>query len=90
MSKLSSDLPFYLTFPILQVSYRLFELTNTLKSTFIPSKDDKRLGHNLAAAMVIGGILYILAFVLIKVPQMIVSLPTKNSAVCLLANFFLH
>ncbi|KAG6431346.1 hypothetical protein SASPL_109425 [Salvia splendens] len=56
------------------VSYRLFELTNTLKTTFIPSKDDKRLGHNLAAALVIGGILYILAFVLTKVPQMLVSL----------------
>lgn len=54
------------------VSYRFFELTNTLKSTFIPSKDNKRLGHNFAAAMVIAGILYILAYVLIKVPQMIV------------------
>ncbi|KAH6808584.1 O-acetyltransferase family protein [Perilla frutescens var. frutescens] len=55
------------------VSHRLFELTNTLKSTFIPSKDNKRLGHNFAAAVVIAGILYILAYVLIKVPQMIVS-----------------
>lgn len=54
------------------VSHRLFELTNTLKSTFIPSKDKQRLGHNFAAAMVIAGILYILAYVLIKLPQLIV------------------
>ncbi|GFP98494.1 probable o-acetyltransferase cas1 [Phtheirospermum japonicum] len=58
----------------LTVSYRLFELTNTLKSTFVPVKDNKRLGHNLAAAVVIAGILYVLAFVLLRVPQMMVSL----------------
>ncbi|KAL0457522.1 UNVERIFIED_CONTAM: protein REDUCED WALL ACETYLATION 2 [Sesamum latifolium] len=54
------------------VSYRLFELTNTLKSTFVPTKDNKRLGHNLAAAVVIAGILYILAVILVKVPQVMV------------------
>lgn len=54
------------------VSHRLFELTNSLKSTFIPSKDNKRLGHNFAAALVIAGILYILSYVLIKLPQLIV------------------
>ncbi|KAL8484789.1 hypothetical protein ACS0TY_027186 [Phlomoides rotata] len=54
------------------VSYRLFELTNTLKIAFVPSKDNKRLGHNFAATMVIAGILYILAFVLVKVPQAMV------------------
>ncbi|KAL3812253.1 hypothetical protein ACJIZ3_013521 [Penstemon smallii] len=54
------------------VSYRLFELTNTLKLTFVPTKDNKRLGHNLAAAVVIASILYLLAFVILKVPQMMV------------------
>ncbi|KAK4478348.1 hypothetical protein RD792_017638 [Penstemon davidsonii] len=54
------------------VSYRLFQLTNTLKSTFVPSKDNKRLGHNLAAAVVIASILYLLAFGILKVPQMMV------------------
>lgn len=66
-------LNFMLTTAIyIAVSYRLFELTNTLKSTFIPSKDNKRLGQNLAAAMVIASILYVLALVLLKVPQMMV------------------
>lgn len=66
-------LNFMLTTAIyIAVSYRLFELTNILKSTFIPSKDNKRLGQNLAAAMVIASILYVLALVLLKVPQMMV------------------
>lgn len=59
----------------LQVSYRLFELTNTLKSAFVPTKDNKRLGHNLVAAVVIASILYTLSFVLLRVPQMLVSVP---------------
>ncbi|XP_020555109.1 protein REDUCED WALL ACETYLATION 2 [Sesamum indicum] len=66
-------LNFMLTTSIyIAVSYRLFELTNTLKSTFVPTKDNKRLGHNLAAAVVIAGILYILAVILVKVPQVMV------------------
>ncbi|KAL6519754.1 Protein REDUCED WALL ACETYLATION 2 [Orobanche minor] len=66
-------LNFMLTTSIyIAVSYRLFELTNTLKSIFVPVKDDKRLGHHLVAAMVIASILYISALVLLKVPQMMV------------------
>ncbi|PIN10602.1 O-acetyltransferase [Handroanthus impetiginosus] len=66
-------LNFMLTTSIyIAVSYRLFELTNTLKMAFIPSKDNKHLGHNLAAGVVIASILYVLAFVLLRVPQMTV------------------
>lgn len=58
---------------MLQVSYRLFELTNVLKSVFVPTKDNKRLGYNIVAAFVIAGCFYVVSFVLLRVPQMMVS-----------------
>ncbi|KAJ8766225.1 hypothetical protein K2173_022284 [Erythroxylum novogranatense] len=54
------------------VSYRLFELTNTLKLAFLPSKDDKRLTHNVITAAVISVLLYSVSFVFLKVPQLLV------------------
>lgn len=60
-------------FIYVQVSHRLFELTNTLKSTFIPMKEDKRLGYNIVAALVVSGLLYVLSSVFLRVPQMLVS-----------------
>lgn len=54
------------------VSYRLFELTNTLKTAFVPSKDDKRLTYNILAAVVISSMLYTLSFIFLKIPQMMV------------------
>ncbi|XP_039136589.1 protein REDUCED WALL ACETYLATION 4-like isoform X1 [Dioscorea cayenensis subsp. rotundata] len=53
------------------VSHRLFELTNTLKTVFVPSRDNKRLVHNIAMASVIAVALYSLAFVLLNGPRMI-------------------
>ncbi|EPS65431.1 hypothetical protein M569_09346, partial [Genlisea aurea] len=54
------------------VSYRLFELTNRLKSSFIPSKDNRKLGNNLAAGLLIAGALYFFALILLKVPAFVV------------------
>lgn len=66
-------LNFMLTTSIyIAVSYRLFELTNILKSTFVPSKDTKRLGHNIVAAVVISSGLYMLSFVLLRIPRIMV------------------
>lgn len=62
-----------LTYCSLQVSYRFFQLTNTLKSTFIPSKDIKRLGYNMVAAIVLATCLYTLSFVLLRIPPMMVK-----------------
>ncbi|KAK7291723.1 hypothetical protein RIF29_07096 [Crotalaria pallida] len=54
------------------ISYRLFELTNTLKMAFVPSKDNKRLVHNIITASTISVILYSLSFVFLRIPEMLV------------------
>lgn len=67
-------------FASLQISYRLFELTNTLKIAFVPGKDDKRLVHNIVMAVAISCVLYSLAFVFLNIPQMLVRFYSFNSA----------
>ncbi|XP_062108839.1 protein REDUCED WALL ACETYLATION 2 isoform X1 [Humulus lupulus] len=54
------------------ISYRLFDLTNTLKMAFVPSKDDKRLIHNMITAAAISCALYSLSFVFLNVPTMLI------------------
>lgn len=58
-----------------QVSHRLFELTNTLKMAFLPSRDEKRLAYNAIAAVLASVILYTVSFVLVKIPKLLVSVP---------------
>ncbi|KAF6156592.1 hypothetical protein GIB67_014571 [Kingdonia uniflora] len=66
-------LNFMLTTSIyIAISYRLFELTNTLKIAFVPSKDDKRLVHNIITAAAISIGLYTIAFIFLQVPRMLV------------------
>ncbi|CAB4262505.1 unnamed protein product [Prunus armeniaca] len=54
------------------ISYRLFDLTNTLKVAFVPSKDNKRLVNNIITATAISCGLYFISFVFLKIPQMLV------------------
>ncbi|XP_068661605.1 protein REDUCED WALL ACETYLATION 2-like isoform X2 [Aristolochia californica] len=64
-------LNFMLTTSIyIAISYRVFELTNTLKTAFIPSKDNKRLVHNLTTAAAVSVALYSLSFVLLQIPRL--------------------
>nr|GEW16903.1 protein reduced wall acetylation 2 isoform X2 [Tanacetum cinerariifolium] len=51
------------------VLYRFFELTNTFKIAFVPSKDDKRLMYNVITAIVISTVVYTLSFIFLKLPQ---------------------
>ncbi|KAJ9565553.1 hypothetical protein OSB04_001519 [Centaurea solstitialis] len=51
------------------ISCRLFELTNTLKSVFIPTKNDRQLLCNFLAGAAISACLYLIAFIVVQIPQ---------------------
>lgn len=63
----------------LQISHRLFELTNTLKSVFIPTKENRRLLYNFVAGIAISLILYCTALILLQIPHSRVSPEVKWS-----------
>uniref|UniRef100_A0A2P2LHB4 Acetyltransferase-related family protein n=1 Tax=Rhizophora mucronata TaxID=61149 RepID=A0A2P2LHB4_RHIMU len=50
------------------VSHRFFELTNTLKLVFIPTKDNRRLLYNVMAGAAISLCLYCIALILLQIP----------------------
>ncbi|CAO2165650.1 unnamed protein product, partial [Urochloa humidicola] len=47
--------------------YRVFELTNVLKSAFVPSRDNKRLYENFVAGIIISLCLYFCSVILLKI-----------------------
>ncbi|KAI3881499.1 hypothetical protein MKX03_035577 [Papaver bracteatum] len=51
------------------LSYRLFELTNTLKTVFIPTKDNRRLLYNAIAGAAISVCLYVISLILLQIPS---------------------
>lgn len=73
LSFISPDYPllnFMLTTAIyVLISYRLFELTNTLKGVFILSRDNQKLYQNFVAGAIIFGCLYCVSFILLQIPH---------------------
>ncbi|XP_008784404.1 protein REDUCED WALL ACETYLATION 1-like [Phoenix dactylifera] len=51
------------------ISYRVFDLTNSLKVAFVPSKDNKRLLQNFIAGVTISMCLYCISSVLLLIPS---------------------
>ncbi|KAL3345075.1 hypothetical protein AABB24_024166 [Solanum stoloniferum] len=51
------------------ISYRIFELTNTLKTVFVPTRDNQKLLHNFIAGVVISVSIYCLSFSLLQIPH---------------------
>lgn len=58
---------------LLQISRRIFNLTNLLKTNFIPSNDNKRLFQNFIFGATISICLYFTSLVLLHIPGISVS-----------------
>ncbi|XP_057948474.1 protein REDUCED WALL ACETYLATION 3-like [Malania oleifera] len=73
LSLIPEDYPllnFMLTTTIyILISHRIFELTNSLKTMFVPTKDNGKLLYNFLAGVAISVCLYCIALVLLQIPH---------------------
>jgi hypothetical protein len=53
------------------ISYRLFALTNKLKTVFVPANDNQRLGHIVLSGFCIFASLYGVSFLLVLIPRLL-------------------
>ncbi|KAF9587846.1 hypothetical protein IFM89_006100 [Coptis chinensis] len=53
------------------ISCRIFELTNTLKTVFLSTKDNKKLLYNFVAGVAISLCLYCISLVLLQIPLLV-------------------
>ena len=54
------------------VSYRLFNLTNTLKNAAVPHSNDRLLLRNTVMLATVGGVLYLVCYCIVTLVKLVI------------------